>query len=106
MGFDATTVENSSTPSAEGQECRGQPALHPERRGRLAAGPDDVIEGTASLVTDQDTREAAATAFEEAYGWQLTRDDGTWYRLGGRGSYRERAALPRPAGQGVRLHHQ
>ena len=21
-----------------------------------------------------------ATAFEQAYGWQLTREDGTWYR--------------------------
>jgi Pyridoxamine 5'-phosphate oxidase len=41
-----------------------------------------VIEGTASLVTDQASREAAATAFEQAYGWHLTREDGTWYRLG------------------------
>lgn len=23
-----------------------------------------------------------ATAFEQAYGWQLTREDGTWYQLG------------------------
>jgi len=45
-------------------------------------GVDYVIEGTASLVTDQATREAAATAFEQAYGWQLTRADGTWHRLG------------------------
>jgi hypothetical protein len=45
-------------------------------------GTDHVVEGTASLVTDQLTREAAATAFEDAYGWQLTRADGTWYRLG------------------------
>lgn len=45
-------------------------------------GTDHVIEGTASLVTDEATRAAAATAFEEAYGWQLTREDGTWYGLG------------------------
>lgn len=45
-------------------------------------GMDYIIEGTASLVTDQATREAVATAFEQAYGWQLTREDGTWYRLG------------------------
>ena len=45
-------------------------------------GMDYVIEGTASLVTDEATRQAVATAFEEAYGWQLTREDGTWYRLG------------------------
>jgi nitroimidazol reductase NimA-like FMN-containing flavoprotein (pyridoxamine 5'-phosphate oxidase superfamily) len=45
-------------------------------------GMDYVIEGTASLVTDQAGREAAATAFEQAYGWQLTREDGTWYQLG------------------------
>lgn len=45
-------------------------------------GMDYVIEGTASLVTDQDTREAVATAFEQAYGWQLTREDGTWHQLG------------------------
>jgi hypothetical protein len=45
-------------------------------------GVDYVIEGTASLVTDQATRRAVATAFEQAYGWQLTREDGTWYQLG------------------------
>ncbi|MEW9531493.1 pyridoxamine 5'-phosphate oxidase family protein [Microbispora sp. NPDC049125] len=45
-------------------------------------GMDYVIEGTASLVTDQATREAVATAFEQAYGWHLTREDGTWYQLG------------------------
>jgi nitroimidazol reductase NimA-like FMN-containing flavoprotein (pyridoxamine 5'-phosphate oxidase superfamily) len=45
-------------------------------------GNDYVIEGTASLVTDQATRQAVATAFEEAYGWQLTREDGTWHQLG------------------------
>ena len=45
-------------------------------------GMDYIIEGTASLVTDQATREAVATAFEQAYGWQLTREDGTWYQLG------------------------
>jgi len=44
-------------------------------------GIDYVIEGTASLVTDHATREAVATAFEQAYGWQLTREDGTWYQL-------------------------
>ncbi|MEV5892938.1 pyridoxamine 5'-phosphate oxidase family protein [Nonomuraea fuscirosea] len=43
-----------------------------------------VIEGTAVLVTDQDTRQAAATAFEQSYGWQFTREDGTWYQLGDR----------------------
>ncbi|MEU3271254.1 pyridoxamine 5'-phosphate oxidase family protein [Saccharomonospora sp. NPDC006951] len=45
-------------------------------------GMDYIIEGTASLVTDRETRETAATAFETAYGWQLTREDGTWYQLG------------------------
>ncbi|ASR35819.1 pyridoxamine 5'-phosphate oxidase [Prauserella marina] len=45
-------------------------------------GTDYVIEGTASLVTEQATRETAATAFEQAYGWQLTREDGTWFQLG------------------------
>jgi hypothetical protein len=37
-------------------------------------GMDYIIEGTASLVSDQATREAVATAFEQAYGWQLTRE--------------------------------
>ena len=41
-----------------------------------------VIEGTAGLVTDQATRHAAANAFEQAYGWHFTREDGTWYQLG------------------------
>jgi hypothetical protein len=45
-------------------------------------GVDYVVEGTATLVTDEATREAVATAFEQAYGWQLTREDGTWHGLG------------------------
>jgi hypothetical protein len=45
-------------------------------------GIDHVIEGTASLVTDPAIRETAATAFEQAYGWLLTREDGTWAGLG------------------------
>ncbi|WP_112238755.1 pyridoxamine 5'-phosphate oxidase family protein [Kribbella monticola] len=44
-------------------------------------GTDYVIEGTATLVTDQSTREAAADAFEESYGWQITRKEGTWHHL-------------------------
>ena len=51
-------------------------------------GTDYVIEGIASLVTDQATRETVATAFEEAYGWQLAREDGTWYQTGRRHSDR------------------
>jgi hypothetical protein len=45
-------------------------------------GMDYIIEGTASLVTDQATRETVAAAFEQAYGWHLTREDGTWFQLG------------------------
>jgi general stress protein 26 len=45
-------------------------------------GVDYVVEGTASLVTDQTTRQSVAIAFEQAYGWQHTREDGTWYQLG------------------------
>jgi hypothetical protein len=45
-------------------------------------GTDYTIEGTASAVTAQATRKAVATAFEQAYGWQLTREDGTWNQLG------------------------
>jgi general stress protein 26 len=45
-------------------------------------GTDFIIEGTARLIADQATRDAAATAFEQAYGWQLTHEDGTWYGLG------------------------
>lgn len=73
--------------------CTGE---HEQKAGNLTAnrhciltagtgtltGTDYVIEGTAALVTDQDTLDAATTAFEEAYGWQLTRADGTWYELG------------------------
>ncbi|MFI5611594.1 pyridoxamine 5'-phosphate oxidase family protein [Amycolatopsis sp. NPDC051903] len=46
------------------------------------AGVDYIVEGTASVVTDDATREAVATAFEQAYGWHFTREDGTWYQLG------------------------
>lgn len=45
-------------------------------------GMDYVIEGTADLETDQATRQAIASAFEQAYGWHFTRADGTWYQLG------------------------
>ncbi|MFF0267119.1 pyridoxamine 5'-phosphate oxidase family protein [Kribbella sp. NPDC004536] len=45
-------------------------------------GTDYVIEGVASLVTDEPTRQSVATAFEQSYGWHLTREDGTWYQLG------------------------
>jgi hypothetical protein len=45
-------------------------------------GMDYVIEGTSSLVTDQGTQAAVATEFEQVYGWHLTREGGTWYRLG------------------------
>lgn len=45
-------------------------------------GDDYVIEGTASLVTDPERLETIATAFEQTYGWHLTREDGTWYGLG------------------------
>ncbi|GAA1544037.1 pyridoxamine 5'-phosphate oxidase family protein [Kribbella lupini] len=45
-------------------------------------GTDYVIEGEAALVADPDDRNAVAEAFEQAYGWHLTREDGTWYRMG------------------------
>lgn len=45
-------------------------------------GTDYVIEGEAALVTDPDERHKVATAFEEAYGWHLTREDGTWHQMG------------------------
>jgi hypothetical protein len=48
--------------------------------GSLTA-TDYVIEGVARLVVDDQERADAATAFEEAYGWQITREDGTWHGL-------------------------
>jgi hypothetical protein len=71
-----------------GDEEQKAQNLRADQRCALTAGTetltgmDYVIEGTASLVTDQATREAAATAFEQAYGWHLTREDGTWHGLG------------------------
>jgi len=44
-------------------------------------GLDYVIEGTAFLVTDSQRRDSIATAFEPAYGWHLTREDGTWHGM-------------------------
>jgi hypothetical protein len=44
-------------------------------------GDDYIIEGTASLVSDPGRLETIATAFEQTYGWHLTREDGTWYRM-------------------------
>jgi hypothetical protein len=46
------------------------------------SGMDYAVEGTAALVTDQSDRNDVATAYEQAYGWRLTRTDGTWYQLG------------------------
>jgi PPOX class probable F420-dependent enzyme len=45
------------------------------------AGTDYVVEGVATVVTDDTTRDAAATAFEDAYGWLFTRPDGTFNDL-------------------------
>jgi hypothetical protein len=45
-------------------------------------GTDYTIEGTASVIVDRQTREAAATAFEDTYGWEFTGDEGTWNDLG------------------------
>ncbi len=56
-------------------------------------GDDYVIEGTASMVSDPARLEAIATAFEQSYGWHLTRADGTWHgmseqiRSGGTNTY-------------------
>ena len=44
-------------------------------------GDDYVIEGTASVVSDPAHLEAIATAFEQSYGWHLTRADGTWHGM-------------------------
>jgi hypothetical protein len=44
-------------------------------------GDDYVLEGTASLVSDPERLGTIATAFEQAYGWHLTREDGTWYGM-------------------------
>jgi general stress protein 26 len=44
-------------------------------------GFDYVIEGTAFLVTEPDRLDSLATAFEQAYGWHLTREDGTWHGM-------------------------
>ena len=45
-------------------------------------GVDYVVEGTASIVTDAARLDGIATAFEQAYGWHLTREDGTWHGMG------------------------
>ena len=47
-------------------------------------GDDYVIEGIASLVSDPERLETVAAAFEQAYGWHLTRKDGTWYGMSNR----------------------
>jgi hypothetical protein len=56
-------------------------------------GDDYVIEGTASLISDKERLATIATAFEQTYGWHLTREDGTWHgmadaiRSGGTNTY-------------------
>jgi hypothetical protein len=45
-------------------------------------GLDVVIEGEARLVTDDAGRESGAADLEAAYGWHLTRPDGTWHGMG------------------------
>jgi hypothetical protein len=44
-------------------------------------GDDYVIEGTASVVSEPAHLEAIATAFEQSYGWHVTRADGTWHGM-------------------------
>ena len=44
-------------------------------------GDDYVIEGTASLVSDTEHLATIAAAFEQTYGWHLTREDGTWHGM-------------------------
>ncbi|MEV0391066.1 hypothetical protein [Nonomuraea sp. NPDC050643] len=46
------------------------------------AGDSTAPQTSLGLILDQAIREAVATAFEQACGWQLTREDGTWYQLG------------------------
>ena len=52
--------------------------MHPDSRHQHDAGDDYVIEGAAPLVSDPERLGTIATAFEQAYGWDLTREDGTW----------------------------
>jgi hypothetical protein len=44
-------------------------------------GYDYVVEGTAELVVEADRRDTFATEYEQAYGWHVTREDGTWYGM-------------------------
>jgi hypothetical protein len=44
-------------------------------------GEDYVIEGSASLVSETDRLATIAAAFEQTYGWHLTREDGTWHGM-------------------------
>src|SRR4051794_23430386 len=44
-------------------------------------GFDYVVEGSASVVTHAERLDAIATDFEQAYGWHLTREDGTWHGM-------------------------
>lgn len=45
-------------------------------------GFDYVIEGAASVVSDAEVLDEIAIAYEQAYGWHLTREDGTWHGMG------------------------
>ena len=44
-------------------------------------GVDYVIEGTATHVPDPDRLGALASALEQAFGWHLTSDEGTWHAM-------------------------
>lgn len=46
-------------------------------------GEDYVVEGTATLVTEPGRLDTLASAFESAYGWHLTSEDGTWHAMPG-----------------------
>ena len=71
----------TSTPAAEGMAfCTG---AQEQKFRNLAANPHCILrEGTASVLSDAGALDAVATAFEQAYGWHLTRPDGTWHRMG------------------------
>lgn len=70
-------------------------------------GDDYVIEGAASLVTETGRLMSIATAFEQAYGWHLMREDGAWHgmadqiRSGGASTYFVQPSIIFAIGNGV-----
>ena len=72
---------NTGAAEQKAKNLAGNPACIFTTGTPNLVGEDYVIEGIASVVTDPVRLDALASAFEQAYGWHVTSEDGTWHAM-------------------------